>query len=548
MVIKLAGGRVIDPANNRDATGDVYIANGRVIAEPPGGQADEVYDVSGKIVMAGAIDIHSHIAGQNVCHARQLLLDQHRGERGRFPGQPFATAKWSTYETGRLYAQMGYTTVVEPAMSPQNAVAAHLEMADIPYIDRAALGVLGNDDFALRLIRDGEESALRDYTAWTLANSKCMGVKVINAGGAAAFKENARTFGLDDTVPAYGVSSRRIFQAFQRAVKDLGIVHPVHLHANNLGVPGNFETALATMDAAGGLPLHMTHLQFYSYAKEGRRRFSSAAARLAEALRTRKNISIDVGQVMFRQTVTISADVMRQFNSRGLGSPKKWVIWDGDANGGGVVPYKYREASFHNAVQWAIGLELFLLIDDPWQVHFTTDHPNGAPFTVYPAVLKLLMDREARNRCVAELPKAAMEMTLLPQLAREYTLYEVAIMTRASPARHLGFADRGHLAPGAIGDVAVYTPQADIDAMFRSASLVFKDGGLIVRDGWALDQVWGKTQRVAPSYDRQIEKRIASYYEQYFGLGADAFAAPNWLGGAGVPGGGDLFREQPCGK
>ena len=159
MVIKLAGGRVIDPANNRDAVGDVYIENGRIVAAPPGGQADETYDVTGKIVMAGAIDIHSHIAGQNVCHARQLLLDQHRGERERFPGQPFATAKWSTYETGRLYAQMGYTTVVEPAVAPQNAVAAHLEMADIPYIDRAALGVLGNDDFALRLIHDGDEAA-----------------------------------------------------------------------------------------------------------------------------------------------------------------------------------------------------------------------------------------------------------------------------------------------------------------------------------------------------------------------------------------------------
>jgi formylmethanofuran dehydrogenase subunit A len=547
MVIKLTGGRVIDPANNRDAVGDVYISDGRIVAAPPGGQADETHDVTGKIVMAGAIDIHSHIAGQNVCHARQLLLDQHRGERERFPGQPFATAKWSTYETGRLYAQMGYTTVVEPAVAPQNAVAAHLEMADIPYIDRAALGILGNDDFALRLIHDGDESALRDYAAWTLANTKCMGLKVINAGGAAAFKENARTFDLADVVPAYGVSSRKIFTAFQRVQTELGIAHPVHLHVNNLGVPGNFETALATMDAAEGLPLHMAHLQFYGYGTEGKRRFSSAAATLAEALGSRKNISIDVGQVMFQQTVTISSDVMRQFNNRGLGSPKKWVIWDGDANGGGIVGYNFRETSYHNALQWAIGLELFLLIQDPWQVHFTTDHPNGAPFTTYPAVLKLLMDREARARRIAELPKEAMEMSLLSQLTREYTLYEVAIMTRASPARHLGFTDRGNLAPGAVGDVAVYTPQADIDAMFRSATLVFKDGRLIVRDGVALEQVWGKTHRVSPAYDRQIEKRLAPYYDQYFGLKADAFATPDWLG-VGVPGGGDLFREQPIVK
>ena len=84
--------------------------------------------------------------------------------------------------------------------------------------------------------------------------------------------------------------------------------------------------------------------------------------------------------------------------------------------------------------------------------------------------------------------------------------------------------------------------------MFREATLVFKDGRLIVRDGAALDQVWGRTHRVTPTYDRLIEKRIAPYYEQYFGLKSDAFATPEWLGGAGVPNGGDLFREQPCGK
>ena len=56
-------------------------------------------------------------------------------------------------------------------------------------------------------------------------------------------------------------------------------------------------------------------------------------------------------------------------------------------------------------------------------------------------------------------------------------------MTRAAPARLLGLADRGHLAPGARADIAVYRPQPDRAAMFRNAALVFKDGVPIVRDG-----------------------------------------------------------------
>ncbi|TIX48772.1 MAG: formylmethanofuran dehydrogenase subunit A, partial [Mesorhizobium sp.] len=93
-------------------------------------------------------------------------------------------------------------------------------------------------------------------------------------------------------------------------------------------------------------------------------------------------VTIDIGQVMFGQTVTVSSDVMRQFSARGSAHPKKSVIHDGDGNGGGIVPYSYGK-DFYGTMQWAIGLELFLLIDDPWRVFFTTDHPNGAPFTVY---------------------------------------------------------------------------------------------------------------------------------------------------------------------
>src|SRR6202044_3702253 len=217
--------------------------------------------------------------------------------------------------------------------------------------------------------------------------------------------------------------------------------------------PGNFETALTTIAAAEDLPLHLAHLQFYGYGKEGAQGFSSAAPQLAEAVNAAKTVTIDVGQVMFGQTVTISSDVLRQFSARGQARPKKYAIIDGDSNGGGIVPYEYRARGFHNAVQFAAGLELFLLIDDPWRVFFTTDHPNGAPFTTYPEIFALLMSRDLRAQWLAELPPAAVAMTTLPAIAREYSLTDIATMTRAAPAKLLGLTGRGHLAPGAVADI-----------------------------------------------------------------------------------------------
>ncbi len=523
MLIRLAGGHIIDPANSRDEIGDLFIRDGLIVDAPTGGTVYETYDISNKIVMAGAIDIHSHIAGNNETLGRLLLPEQRFLSEALHPGHcPRPAGSLNTFETGYTYAAMGFTTVVEPAVLPHQALQAHLELADIPIIDKATLTVLGNDDFLLNLLHKREGGgAIRDYVAWTLTASRGLGIKVINAGGAAAFKDNLRAFSLDDEVPEYGVSSRAIVKALQQAVHELRLPHPLHVHCNNLGLPGNVETALATIEAAESLPLHLAHLQFYGYGNDGPRGFSSAGARLAEAVNGAKSVTIDVGQVMFGQTVTISCDVLRQFNARSRARPRKWLICDGDSNGAGIVPYDYRMTDFFNAVQWAVGLELFLLISDPWRVFFTTDHPNGAPFTAYPDILALLMDRNLRAEWMSRLPKDALEVTTLSSIAREYSLVDLAIMTRAAPAKLLGLTDRGHLGAGARADVAVYTPNGDKAKMFREAALVFKNGKLVIRDGVALDPLFGRTLRANPDFESAIKVRMRDYYQERYGLSPD---------------------------
>jgi formylmethanofuran dehydrogenase subunit A len=539
VLICIKGGRVIDPASGRDGIFDLYFRDGRIVAAPPPGLgADTTFDASGKVVMAGGIDIHSHIAGANVTAARLLLPEQHRR------GDPAASLPPvpSSVATGWRYAIMGFTTVIEPAISPHAAIQAHLELADIPIIDKAILVVLGNDDFLLGLIRGKESAAaLRDYVGFSVGAARALGVKVINAGGAAAFKANMRQFSLDDVVPAYGVSSRDIVKALQHAVLAAGVPHPLHVHCNNLGLPGNATTALATIAAAADVPLHLAHLQFYGYGTAGPRQFSSEAGRLAEVVNATRNLTVDVGQVMFGQTVTISSDVLRQFNARGAAHPPKWLIVDGDGNGVGIVPYQYRRSNFYNAVQWAVGLELFLLIGNPGQVLFSTDHPNGAPFTTYPDILALLMDRNLRAEAMSRLPVEAMAMTNLAAITREYTLAEIAVMTRWAPARVLGLVDRGHLGEGARADIAVYADDVDRAKMFRAAWLVFKDGELVVRQGEVVGHRWGRALSVRPEYDRAMDRRVQAYFAERYGLNADVIRVRDQLIERSQP-----FEMVPC--
>ena len=51
---------------------------------------------------------------------------------------------------------------------------------------------------------------------------------------------------------------------------------------------GNVDSIIDTIDAAQGRRMHLAHIQFYGYADEGKRGFSSGALRLAEKIN--KNI------------------------------------------------------------------------------------------------------------------------------------------------------------------------------------------------------------------------------------------------------------------
>ena len=522
--IRLRGGRVYDPTNGIDGElRDIGIRDGRIVELPPQEKVDHDYDLAGCVVMAGGIDLHTHIGGGKVNLARMLLPEDHRARRERDNLLELASGGCctpGTLQTGYRYAEMGYTAAFEPAMLAANARQAHMEMGDTPILDHGAYVMLGNEEVFLEMLARGEDfERIRDYVGWSINASKAMGVKVVNPGGISAFKFNQRKLDVDENHVHWQVTPRRVVHTLARALRELGVPHPLHIHASNLGVAGNIESTLATIDALEGLPGHLTHIQFHTYGTEGPKKFSSATRQLIEKLKAAPNVSIDVGQIIFGQTVTASGDTMRQFANADLGSPRKYVGGDIECDAGcGVVPFRYREQSYVNALQWAIGLEIFLRMDDPWRVVLTTDHPNGGPFTSYPHLIKLLMDKSFRDEQLARLHPDVAAMADLREIGRELSLYDIAIMTRAGPAKLLGLTDRGQLGVGAAADIAVYREQADREAMFATPEYVFKDGMLVARRGRLEAVPTGGTHFVEPDYDPAIEKTLERHYREHMSI------------------------------
>jgi formylmethanofuran dehydrogenase subunit A len=534
MITRIKNGKLYDPAHNKNGVvEDIYIRDAQIIVKPDFAEKiNQTIDLTGKIVMAGAIDMHSHIGGGKVNIAR-MMLPEFRSELRNYtePEAHICTpncahhATPTTTETGFRYIEMGYTAAFEPAIMPINARQAHLEMGDTPMIDKGGYAMLGNDDYFLRLLAGGaEQKIINNYVAWTLHATQAIGIKVVNPGGISAFKFNQRKLDLDENNVHYQVTPRDILKSLSTAVSQLGIAKPLHVHCNNLGAAGNFQTTLDTMGASEGVPMHLTHIQFHSYGTEGDKKFSSAAAQIAEALNKNKHITADVGQILFGQTVTASGDSMMQHLNTRHANPKKSVIMDIECDAGcGVVPFKYRDQNYVNALQWAIGLELFLSVEDPWRIFLTTDHPNGAPFTSYPHLIRLLMDKSFRNEAFAKLNLDAQAMSNLTSLNREYSLYEIAIMTRAGAAKLIGLNNCGHLGIGAQADITVYTDQPNREAMFAKPDYVFKNGELVVKDGKVVKVVWGATHVTKPAFDIGVEKGLSDYFEKYHTIQCDNF-------------------------
>jgi formylmethanofuran dehydrogenase subunit A len=394
----------------------------------------------------------------------------------------------------------------------------HEELTDTPIVDKSSLVLMANNEFLMDLVETGELERARHVVAWLIWASKAYGVKAVNPGGVSQWKWGKNASTLHDPIDGYErVTPARIVSALAEIVDTLGLPHPVHLHCNNLGVPGNARTTLETMRILEGHRAHLAHLQFHAYGGEDWGTMCSASTRVAEAFNKQKKLTADAGAVLFGNTVTLTADGPWQHLLYQL-TGRKWANLDVENETGcGIVPYVYKDRSLVNAVQWAVGLELMLLIDDPWRIFLTTDHPNGGCFWRYPEIIQLLMDREFRKAQIRRLPERARKRIVLADLDREYTLSEIAVVTAAGPARALGLAGKGHLGVGADADIAIYPAAPNGDGLlFSYPRYVLKGGEVVVEEGEVRAVTQGREFIVHPRIDDGIEDYLRPLFEKAY--------------------------------
>src|SRR6186713_791515 len=267
-MVKITGGRVYDPANGVDGVvKDIYIGEDGRIATGPGanGSPSRTIDATGMLVFPGGVDVHTHVAGGALNFARGLVPENQRLAR-KFIHTPELRAGIggmtpTTFATGYLYAGMGWTTVNEAAVPILSAKHTHEEMHDIPIVDKSSLLLMANNELMLDLLEAGEYEQARSLVGWLIWAAKTYGIKAVNPGGVAAWKWGKNANQLHQPIEGYKtITAAQIIVQLAQICDEIGLPHPMHLHQNNLGVPGNVTSTVETMKILEGHRTHLAHL------------------------------------------------------------------------------------------------------------------------------------------------------------------------------------------------------------------------------------------------------------------------------------------------
>ena len=484
--------------------------------------------------MAGAIDMHCHIAGSKVNAARMMMPHLNRNclEKSRqFDRQWFHSghggAVPSLLTTGYKYTGLGYTTCFDAAISPLAARHAHHDFEMVPGVDAGFFTLVGNNHYVMQCSAENDDKGMQNFLAWLLTKVGAYAPKIVNPGGVELWKQkrtgNARD--LDQEIDGFKTTPRQILQSITKAANHLQLPHPVHIHTNNLGIPGNWTTTLETMKSLAGMKAHLTHIQFHSYGggDESESTLCSKVAPLAAFVNEHPEISVDVGQVMFGQTMSMTGDGPLGYYLQQIGA-EKWFSADAELESGcGVSPIAYRDKNFVHSLQWAIGLEWYLSVKDPWQVVMSTDHPNGGSFMAYPQIIRLLMDRSFREEMLDRVNPKVLEHCSLKDMTREYSLSEIAVITRAGPAKLLGLEQKGHLGVGADADITVYVEDENREKMFSVPRFVIKNGETVVDDYEIRNVVEGRTLATSRDYDKDAQANIEAWFSQQYSIASESY-------------------------
>ncbi|MFX1571550.1 MAG: amidohydrolase family protein [Promethearchaeota archaeon] len=458
LIIK--NGLVFDPLNNIEGEKKDILIEGEFIVEKFSNPSDvKEIDAQGKTVIPGALDIHTHIASQQVNWVR-LIGTKNSLFKKIWQGLTLE-------KIARDYINNGYTFILEANVFPSLSKQTLFDFTHLPVLDKGMLLNVSNF-WALELeFQRGKIDELSIFLSDLMQKTKAFGLKVYNPFESEDWNFKEIRNDLKASGRLYNFSALDVYENLAKANEHMGLPHSIHAHIEGYETEyakGNYSLILDKINSLDKVPqlkeksknprsqiFHLAHASAYIIEEDN--------AELINIINQSNKIDLDIGFLTFNKiNPLITSD--RKLIAKELKFENEHNILIRSAvefEGDSFVKFRNFDKNNENhCLMWANGIGLALNIKDKWKVQLSLNYPNYGNINDIAEVATWLLSSDARIKFMKDMTRSFKFKEFLSESNNILSFYEFIILSRASPAKSLGLGNiKGNLGIGADADINI---------------------------------------------------------------------------------------------
>lgn len=542
LIIK--NGLVFDPINNIEGESkDILIESGKIVDKFSNEKdVKEIY-AKGKTVIPSAIDIHTHVASQQVNWARLLGVNNNKFKKIRHG--------LTLRSIARDYISNGYTFILEANVFPSLAKQTIFNFKQLPVLDKAMLLNISNL-WALELeYQRGKIDEMAIFLSDLLSKTYGFGFKVYNPFENEVWNLRELRDSVSQTGRLYNFSALDVYENVVKCIETIGLPHSTHAHIEGYEKQVGKNNLITVLEKIKSLNLdvsqktdsHIKRNQIFHIAHANSYNYDNDNENLLNFLNENQNFDIDLAFVGFNKINPLITSDRRLINSmltnNILENPHKLICSAVEFEGDSFVTMRsFEKSNYQDCILWANALDLALNIKNKLQVSLTLNFPNYANITDIPEIATWLVSKEARENFMKDMNNQFLKNNSLQENEKVLSFSEFVIITRVSPAKSLGLGNiKGNLGSGADGDINILDLDInesdfsknhqnlkdallDIEYVIKSGKIVKKEEGINLNHQGSI--FWSKGEIEIEGKEFILAKK-KEFYQKYSSMFYDSY-------------------------
>jgi len=538
LIIK--NGIVFDPFNKIEGESkDILIENGKIVEKFSNHSDIKEINAKNKTVIPSAIDIHSHIASQQINWVRLLSSkNKHFQEYWN---------NLSLEYIAESYISNGYTFILEANVYPSLSKQTIFNFKQLPVLDKAMLLNISNI-WALELEYQREMvNEASTFLSDLLLKTKGFGFKVYNPFEAENWNFKKLRNNLTKNGRLFNFSPIDVYEKIIKYNEALGLAHSVHVHVEGYEqncAKENLELILQKIKSLNLKPnpknkLNIKRSQIFHLAHASSYNTDGDNSDLIKFYNDNRDYDLDLGFLGFDPINPLITSDRRLINSLSAAERSyKVVISSVESEGDTFSTLRtFNKQNEADCLLWANSLDLALNIKNIWQMQLSVNFPNYSHIKKIPEIATLLLSSNARNKFLENMNKDFVKNNKIINNDKELSFNDFIIISRSSPAKSLGIGSiKGNLGKGADGDLNIINinineinTSKDVEKIrksLESIEYVIKEGKIIKKDDLIDNTPNGKIFWSSGRFeykDKQlIMNRKKEFYQKYYSIFYDS--------------------------